>query len=228
MVVAFIALLAALSGTAVAVPGKNTVDSGDIKKGAVKRSDVGTNAITSAKVRDDSLLLSDFQASERTKLTGPPGAQGAQGAQGPQGQQGPQGLQGPQGPPGPTAAAVTTGTNPDTGAFCCFQPATITTTTTGKLLATLYLRGFSFSCNASGSCSVKVGAYLNGSPIPNAAVTVSASASQSRDLTGMVVSGIASDVPAGTHNVGIGWTSSGNISGNGGGDNRSTVIALDG
>jgi hypothetical protein len=30
MIVAFIALVAALSGSAVALPGKNTVDSGDI------------------------------------------------------------------------------------------------------------------------------------------------------------------------------------------------------
>ncbi len=31
MAVAFVALLAALSGTAIALPGTNTVDSGDIK-----------------------------------------------------------------------------------------------------------------------------------------------------------------------------------------------------
>ena len=34
MAVAFGALLAALSGTAVALPGTGTVDSGDIRKGA--------------------------------------------------------------------------------------------------------------------------------------------------------------------------------------------------
>jgi hypothetical protein len=59
MAVAFIALLAALSGTAVALPGKNTVDSGDIKRGAVKRSDVGRNAVTGAKVRNGSLTGAD-------------------------------------------------------------------------------------------------------------------------------------------------------------------------
>jgi hypothetical protein len=94
MAVAFIALLAALSGTAVALPGKNTVDSGDIKKGAVKRSDLGKNAVTSLKVKNSSLLAEDFA----------PG-QLPQGAQGPQGPVGPQG---PQGPPGPvdTSALV--------------------------------------------------------------------------------------------------------------------------
>jgi hypothetical protein len=52
MAVAFIALLAALSGTAVALPGRNTVDSGDIKRGAVKRGDIGRNAVTRPKIRN--------------------------------------------------------------------------------------------------------------------------------------------------------------------------------
>jgi hypothetical protein len=95
MAVAFIALLAALSGTAVALPGKNTVDSGDIKRGAVKRADIANNAVNSAKVANNSLRLGDFRASDRAQLVGP---QGAQGPQGPQGSQGPQGVQGPTGP----------------------------------------------------------------------------------------------------------------------------------
>jgi hypothetical protein len=95
MAVAFIALLAALSGTAVALPGKNTVDSGDIKRGAVKRADIANNAVNSAKVANNSLRLGDFRASDRSQLVGP---QGPQGAQGPQGPQGPQGIQGPTGP----------------------------------------------------------------------------------------------------------------------------------
>jgi hypothetical protein len=52
MAVAFVALLAALSGTAVALPGRNTVDSGDIKRGAVKNSDIGRGAVTSSKLRN--------------------------------------------------------------------------------------------------------------------------------------------------------------------------------
>jgi hypothetical protein len=41
MAVAFVALLAALSGSATALQGKNTVDSGDIKNGQVKNKDLG-------------------------------------------------------------------------------------------------------------------------------------------------------------------------------------------
>jgi hypothetical protein len=55
MVVAFAALVAALSGTAVALPGKNTVDSGDIKKGAVKTKNIAKNAVTRPKVRNGAI-----------------------------------------------------------------------------------------------------------------------------------------------------------------------------
>jgi hypothetical protein len=73
MAVAFIALLAALSGTAVALPGKNTVDSGDLKKNAVKPADIARNAVTTPKIRngavnspkvqDDSLTGADINES---------------------------------------------------------------------------------------------------------------------------------------------------------------------
>jgi hypothetical protein len=59
--IAFIALLAALSGTAVALPGRNTVDSGDIKNGVVRNKDLRSNAVTGAKVKTNSLSGSDVQ-----------------------------------------------------------------------------------------------------------------------------------------------------------------------
>jgi hypothetical protein len=78
MAVAFIALLAALSGTAVALPGKNTVDSGDLKKnsvtspdiakGAVKTADIARNAVTGAKVRNNSLSGNDVNESTLGKV----------------------------------------------------------------------------------------------------------------------------------------------------------------
>lgn len=64
MAVAFAALVVALGGTAVALPGKNTVDSGDIKKGGVKRTDIARNAVIGGKVKNESLTGSDVQ--ERT------------------------------------------------------------------------------------------------------------------------------------------------------------------
>jgi hypothetical protein len=102
MAVAFVALLAALSGTANALQGKNTVDSGDIKNGVVKSEDIKNGgvaskdikngAVTSDDVKNGSLLSKDFKSGQL-----PAGAQGPQGPQGPGG---------PQGPPGEDAITV--------------------------------------------------------------------------------------------------------------------------
>ena len=61
MAVAFVALLAALSGTAVALPGKNTVDSGDLKKNAVKAPDIARNAVTGPKIRNGAVTRSKIR-----------------------------------------------------------------------------------------------------------------------------------------------------------------------
>jgi hypothetical protein len=53
----------ALGGTAIALPGKNKVDSGDIKNGQVKRKDLAANAVNSSKVADESLKGSDIDES---------------------------------------------------------------------------------------------------------------------------------------------------------------------
>jgi hypothetical protein len=90
MAVAFIALLAALSGTAVALPGKNTVDSGDIRK----------NAVNSKKVKDRSLLARDFKGGQL-----PSGTTGPSGPAGPPGPPGMPGAKGDQGEPGASGAA---------------------------------------------------------------------------------------------------------------------------
>jgi hypothetical protein len=61
MAVAFVALLAALSGTAVALPGRNTVDSGDLKRGAVKNSDIAQRAVTGSKIRNGAITASKIR-----------------------------------------------------------------------------------------------------------------------------------------------------------------------
>jgi hypothetical protein len=65
-----LAVFIALSGTAAALPGKNSVDSGDIKRngvksgdirnGDVKSADLGANAVTSADVGADALTGADI------------------------------------------------------------------------------------------------------------------------------------------------------------------------
>ncbi len=85
----------------------------------IPRNSVGTkhlrhNAVTSAKVKNGALVLTDFRASARTKLHGKDGVRGAAGAAGARGLiganglrgsaglQGNQGLQGDPGAPGAT------------------------------------------------------------------------------------------------------------------------------
>jgi hypothetical protein len=58
-----VAIFIALGGTAAALPGKNKVDSGDIKAGHVRLSDLGANAVNSSKVADDSLKGADVDES---------------------------------------------------------------------------------------------------------------------------------------------------------------------
>lgn len=52
MGVAFLALILAVSGTAVALPGKNRVTSDDLKRGAVKNSDIARGAVSNSKLRN--------------------------------------------------------------------------------------------------------------------------------------------------------------------------------
>jgi hypothetical protein len=55
MVVAVIALFVALGGSAAALSGKNTVDSGDIINGEVKSKDVENNSLTGTDILESSL-----------------------------------------------------------------------------------------------------------------------------------------------------------------------------
>jgi hypothetical protein len=61
LVVAFIALVAALSGSAIALPGKNTVDSGDIKNNVVRSNDVRNGQIATKDVKNNNLRSNDIR-----------------------------------------------------------------------------------------------------------------------------------------------------------------------
>jgi hypothetical protein len=96
-VVATLALFVALGGSSYAAIqlGADSVTSRNIAKGQVKASDIGKSAVTSAKVKDASLLATDFQAGQLP--AGPAGPTGQPGARGPEG---PRGERGPEGAPG--------------------------------------------------------------------------------------------------------------------------------
>jgi hypothetical protein len=108
MVMGFIAMVAALSGTAVALPGVNLIDSGDIKNGQVKRKDIGKNAVTGAKVANGSLTGADVKDKS---LTPSDFSGSVQGPQGPQGIQGEKGDTGAPGISGYEVVQVATATN---------------------------------------------------------------------------------------------------------------------
>ncbi len=75
----------ALTGTAAALPGKNTVDSGDIRPASVKASDLAKNSVNSPKVAKDSLTGADIDESTLSAVSGPAGPTGALGPTGPTG-----------------------------------------------------------------------------------------------------------------------------------------------
>jgi hypothetical protein len=61
-VIACIALFFAVAGgSAIALKGRNTVDSGDIKKGQVKTSDIANNAVTTKKIKNNGVRTGDIQ-----------------------------------------------------------------------------------------------------------------------------------------------------------------------
>ncbi len=91
--VAYIALFAALGGTSYAAI--------KLPRNSVGKAQIRRNAVTSAKVRDHSLLARDFKSGELPAAeTGPAGPQGAIGPQGPAGQDGAPGAPGADGSQG--------------------------------------------------------------------------------------------------------------------------------
>jgi hypothetical protein len=66
MAVAFVALLAALGGTAVALPGSNNVTSGDIKRGAVGSSDLRNNSASTTDIRNNTIRGGDVRTNSLT------------------------------------------------------------------------------------------------------------------------------------------------------------------
>lgn len=67
-VLAGAALFVALSGTAIATVGLNSVRTQHIKDGEVRRADIRNNAVNAAKVADGSLGVSDLSAAARGAL----------------------------------------------------------------------------------------------------------------------------------------------------------------
>ena len=73
LIVALVALVAALAGTAVALPGKNSVDKNDIKKNAVKSKAIKNGQVKAVDIADGSVGAAELVDSEPFRLVGTPG-----------------------------------------------------------------------------------------------------------------------------------------------------------
>jgi hypothetical protein len=214
MIVALLALVLALSGSAVAA---SLITSKQIKDGTIQTRDLSKKAVKA--------LQSGRGLAGAQGIAGPQGQKGDKGDAGEKGQtgeRGEKGARGETGPTGPTAGAVSAGVTPPAAGGCC-AASTITTTTAGKIIATLSIRNFSLNCGGQ-ACSVTYGLYIDGQPIPGAGVTRSLSAGQSATYND-VVFGAAADVPAGTHTITFDWGSTGGGSA-GGGSAQTSAIAV--
>jgi hypothetical protein len=89
-VIALVALLVALSGTAVAEPvgdaAKALITGADIRNATLTGADVRNNSLTSQDVRDSSLLAKDFRSGQLP--AGPQGPKGDKGDKGDKGEPG--------------------------------------------------------------------------------------------------------------------------------------------
>jgi Collagen triple helix repeat (20 copies) len=111
--VALLALGISVGGTAYAsgvLLPPASVGSVQLKRGAVTRTKLAANAITTSAVKDGSLVRADFKAGELA-----PGPPGLAGPAGPAGAVGPRGAPGPTGTTGPTGPAGPQGTAGDKG-----------------------------------------------------------------------------------------------------------------
>jgi hypothetical protein len=68
MAVAFVALVAALSGSAIALPGSSSIDKNDIKKNAVTSKTIKNNSLKGADVRNNTLRGADINESSLGKV----------------------------------------------------------------------------------------------------------------------------------------------------------------
>jgi hypothetical protein len=110
LVIAIVALFVALGGTGYAAV--------QLPKASVGAKHLKKNSVSSAKVKNSSLLLGDFKASERSKLHGVAGARGLSGTRGLEGLRGltgPRGLAGEAGSQGAQGNAGADGTDGDPG-----------------------------------------------------------------------------------------------------------------
>ena len=192
IVISFIALIVAMGGTGYAAIGipTNSVGTTQLRNGAVTRQKIARNTLGALQgARGPAGASGQTGATGRTGATGPAGPQGATGVPGPQGLLGPTS--------GTSAGSVEE--LPSTGFTPFGSSGTVTLPAAGKVL--VEVSGFYFiQCSAAGSCSATISGFVDGAAVPGAHENLNA-AVNAGSAAEIAVSGIAVNVPAGTHTI---------------------------
>ena len=190
--------------------GGSTYAATSLPKNSVGNAQLKKAAVTSAKVKDHSLLAVDFKdgqlATVVPTVAGPPGAQGAQGPAGPIGDPGAPGQPGAQGPPGPSygisaqAAPTSSVTACNTGDLVGIV---IAPTTTSRL----WISGQA-QLSASGTTAarltadIRVGTSVLGAPESGSPFPLTTASITPYTFTGIAsLGGTPVDLVPGTYNV---------------------------
>ena len=202
--VGYVALFVALGGTsyaAVSLP-RNSINSAQLKPGAVAATDLRTGAVTSRSVRNRSLRPQDLAPGTLLRgAAGPAGPAGPAGSTGPAGPAGAQGDTGPQGPAGPTE-----GTSNDHYSVigqtvtpeATFDVASFTTTRAGRVHVTKVMSYLSVGCSAG---TWRVFLVVDGVRVPGTVVGLIPTGTP---LRGLAVTGVTERLAAGVHDARIG------------------------
>lgn len=182
MVVALVALGVALGGVGYAVI--------EIPKNSVGTAQLRNSAVTSAKVRNGSLLARDFRRGQLPR--GPRGGEGPAGSVGATGPTGPAGARGPEGPPGVAGATgargATGATGPTWGMSWRVATGGVTSCTPGGLTTQ------SFEVTQLSRILVTANMQLKAAG-PNAQVRMSADVTAGTAPVGSMDSGVSMDAP---------------------------------
>ncbi len=193
-VVGYLALFVALGGTSYATV-HGTSDRASVIYGCVQKKTGILRIVAAGKA---------CRSGEQALVWNRTGEMGAEGPVGPQGSKGLQGLQGPTGPTVGAANGESPLPEPD-GTASLRGPTTITTPTPGSIFAMGRMELGMRCPTATGfNCYFVAGLYVDGTPVPgsNFGATVPNGSEQIYDLN---LFGVLSGVPAGAHDVTIGW-----------------------
>ena len=143
-----------------------------------------------------------FVATHKSQLSGAPGSPGPQGTTG---------APGGQGPVGPTAAFGTGAfSNPPASEGSVIQTLAVDLPSNGKLFVITRVEA-SVSCATAAPCTDTYALYVDGTPVPDTAVTITAGGTTGVRDDSLTTLGVTSSLPGGSHTVQLALTSGANV-----------------